>query len=53
MNFEKWLESLSYAQCCALASQSRIADWMAIPPDKIRQRLVRNKDAEAIFEANS
>ncbi len=52
MNFEQWLESLSYAQCCALASQVRVENWLSIPTDKIRQRLARNEDAESVFEEN-
>ncbi len=53
MNFEEWLESLSYAQCCALASQVRVENWLSIPPDKLRGRLEKNEDAESVFEQNS
>lgn len=50
MNFVEWLESLTYAQCCALASQSGIQSWLSIHPDKLRGRLEENEAAKAVFE---
>lgn len=50
MNFEDWLESLSYAKCCALASQCGITSWLSIPPAKLRGRLLRSEKVKAVYD---
>ncbi len=52
MNFEEALELLTYAQCCALASQSGIPKWLSIPPSELRKRLALNSEAKAIYEGS-
>ncbi len=52
IDFEYWVSNLDEAKTRALASQAGIAQWFSLSVAKLRNRLIGNEAALAIYTAN-
>ena len=52
IDFEYWVSNLDAAKTRAIASQAGIAEWHSLSVAKLRNRLIGNEAALAIYTAN-
>ena len=52
IDFEYWVSNLDVAKTRALASQAGIAGWHSLSVEKLRNKLIGNEAALAVYVAN-